>query len=106
MFFLFFFTIRKEKKNIVIFVNHFLHNCIISFNKMASLLEISSEVADKYDNNHLEKLYCVCRICYQLISGTASPVKKQPLSLLVIDRTNKFYGIYFSFELTDLSKPN
>ena len=72
---------------------------------MASLLEISSEVADKYDNYHLEKLYCVCRFCYQRISGTASSIKKQPLSLLVIDRTNKFYGIDFSFELTDLSKP-
>ena len=64
-----------------------------------------SEVADIWDDYHLDKLYCVCRFCYGRISCAVATTKRQSLSTLVVQRAKKFYNIDFSLELTNLSKP-
>ena len=73
---------------------------------MASLLEITFEVADNLDEYLIEKLYCVCRLCYRRISGTDGTRKRQPLSFIIVKRSKRLYEIDFSLEFLDLSKPN
>ena len=72
---------------------------------MASLLEIPYEVADIWDNYLLDKLYSACRFWYGRIYVTVATTKRQPLSLLVVQRAKKLYGIDFSLELTNMAKP-
>ena len=72
---------------------------------MASVLEILYEVADIWDDYHLDKHYCVCRFCYGQIYGIVATTKRQPLSSLVVQQANKLFSIDFSVELTNMSKP-
>ena len=68
---------------------------------MASLLEIPYDVADIWDDYHfLLRLSLLLRTHFFTVATT----KREPLSSLVVLRANKFHGIDFSLELTNMSK--
>ncbi|EER18744.1 hypothetical protein Pmar_PMAR006364 [Perkinsus marinus ATCC 50983] len=68
-------------------------------------MSIPEAVAATVDSNHLEKLYCVCRLCFnRLPVKDRKSIGRAPTDL-VCDRSKQYYQIDFKRELTNLTLP-
>ncbi|KAF4745423.1 hypothetical protein FOZ62_029140, partial [Perkinsus olseni] len=71
----------------------------------SSDLTIPDAVASTVDSYHLEKLYCVCRLCFNRLPTKNRQSSGKAPSELVCTRAKSFYQIDFYRELTNLTLP-